>query len=445
MFFAYLTLFTALGIEAIGSFVSVAGLSKLFAGDVIVILMAIILDIGKVVSVTYAYRFWDKLTVLSKVYLPISILTYMLITSAGVFGYLSSKFETAIKEANTNTVLVTSMSEEQTRLQSRKLEIDAQIASVKSNDVYGRNLLIRRFGDESKRINDRLAVIDQELPALKVKAVTAGSSEIGPIMYVAEAFKLTPEQAVKYVIMMIMFVFDPMAVVLLIAANSLFLSLRSEKSSIMIEPQHVEKPVTEQIAVEEKVISEEGAPVAEEQPKDIEVEQTALEWPEISIKSTKQRKPRKPRSPRIKQIDDAPLPPVNQPNVDFADVTNDIAAAHAAAHAATLPELIEDPVFIDVSPKPVEVPLSTVEPIKEETVEVTPPPKKQRKPRAKKEKPPIAKSDIISKELPVASLSTVPDSPSSFLDMKVTQDGHVELPKHVSQATLQVIEQYKSL
>lgn len=416
MVFATITLLTALAIEAIGSYVSVVGLSKLFAGDMIVILMAISLDVGKVVSVTYAYRFWDRLTWLSKIYLPISILIYMMITSTGVFGYLSSKFETAIKDANTNTVLVTSMADEQARLQRRKQEIDAQIAGVKSDDVYGRNLLIRRFGEESKRINDRLTVIDQELPSLKIKAATAGSSEVGPIMYVAEAFNLTPEQAVKYVIMMIMFVFDPMAVVLLIAANSMFLALKKEQEEAEPPIITIEVPVKEELA--ESVV--EPQMVLEQVVEEPIVEEVVVASPKVVEEApVKQRKPRKPR---VKK--EVLAAETIEPQVDPA-AKNEMMTRFVKAIASS-------PQFeFETAAK---------------KVAAMSPAKKPRKPRVKKVKEtPVAVDDtitVVADPLPKSVLSDIPDNPHVL--SPIASEPRIET-RMMSQSAQDVINKFRNM
>ncbi len=220
MLFALLVFLSAFLIEGIGTYVSVIGLSSLFAANPIIITLAVALDLGKVVAVSFVYKYWAKINWIMKSYMTIASVVLMLITSAGVFGFLSGEFQKAISSTNTSSVMMTSLTDEQGRLQKRKLEIDKQVAQLPENNVRGRTTLLRQFGPEIKRINDRLIEIDKELPKLKVESIKK-NVEVGPIIYVAEAFSTTPEQAVKWVILTIIFVFDPLAIALLLAGNFL--------------------------------------------------------------------------------------------------------------------------------------------------------------------------------------------------------------------------------
>lgn len=250
MFFAILVLVSAFLIEGIGTYVSVVGLSSLFAANPVIIVLAIALDVGKVVTVSFLYKYWKKVNLLMKTYMTIAAIVLMGITSAGAFGYLSAQFQKAIATTNESGVVITALTDEQERLQKRKEEIDAQIAKLPDNMVAGRRALMKQFGPEVERINTRLVTIDAELPKLKVETLHK-NVEVGPIIYIAEAFGTTPEQAVKWVIMIIIFVFDPLAIALLLAGNYLLLMLKQERAETkakineMRETSIVVNPISE--------------------------------------------------------------------------------------------------------------------------------------------------------------------------------------------------------
>lgn len=220
MFFALLVLFSAFLIEGIGTYVSVVGLSALFASNPIIILLAIALDLGKVVAVSFLYKYYKKIGWMMKSYMSIAVIVLMIITSSGAFGYLSGSFQKAIAGTNQDTIVLTALTDEQGRLQKRKEEIDKQIAKLPDNNVRGRTQLMRQFGPEVGRINKRLEEIDKQLPDLKVAAIKK-DVEVGPIIYIAQAFNTDAEHAVKWVILTIIFVFDPLAISLLLAGNFL--------------------------------------------------------------------------------------------------------------------------------------------------------------------------------------------------------------------------------
>lgn len=239
MQFALLVLVSAFLIESIGTYISVLGLASLFSASLIVISMAVALDIGKVVAVTFLYKFWKDMHLLMKTYMTAAVMVLMLITSAGVFGFLSAEFQKAISSTNEQAVLITALTDEQKRLQTRKEEIDAQIAQLPQNSVRGRTVLMKQFEPEVSRINNRLAEIDKELPQLKMDTIKK-NVEVGPIMYISQAFGVTPEEAAKWVIFIIIFVFDPLAIALLLAGNFLL-----QQKNLVKEDTHQLPPVQE--------------------------------------------------------------------------------------------------------------------------------------------------------------------------------------------------------
>jgi len=155
-----------------------------------------------------------------KGYMLVAASILMLITSAGAGGYLSQQFQGAILSTKESDIRVTALKEEKTKLEARKIAIDTQIANLPSNTVKGRSKLMAEFKTEIERVNNRIIEIDKELPDLMVSKAGA-DSHVGPILYVADAFNTSVENAVKYVILLIIFVFDPLAIVLIIGGNFL--------------------------------------------------------------------------------------------------------------------------------------------------------------------------------------------------------------------------------
>ena len=226
--FKYLVLFSAFLIEAIATYVSVVGLSSLFAANLVIIILAMAFDLGKIVSVSFLYRHFKSINFIMRGYMLAATFVLMMITSAGAFGYLSGEFQKAISDTNQTQVIKQALEEEQARLQARKREIDNQIAKLPDNSVRGRTALMKQFEPEVSKINERLIDIDAELPKLKIEAIKKGV-EVGPIIYIAESFNTTPEVAVKWVILVMILVFDPLAITLLLAGNFLIAKEKEEK------------------------------------------------------------------------------------------------------------------------------------------------------------------------------------------------------------------------
>lgn len=252
MIFALLIFLAALALEGIGTWVSVIGLSAIFASSPVVVVLAICLDFAKIMTVSFTYKYWASINKLMKIYMTIATLVLVTITSTGAFGFLSGEFQKAIADTGTQSIKITTLEEEKGRLQKRKEEIDAQITNIPANNVKGRTQLIKQFGPEVNRVNDRLVQIDKELPDLKIKNIDK-ELHVGPIMYVAKAFNTTPEEAVKWVILTIIFVFDPLAISLLIAGNFLLEMGKKKKEEV--------KPVVEELNNDVPEIPEPSDPI----------------------------------------------------------------------------------------------------------------------------------------------------------------------------------------
>lgn len=234
MLFIFLTFAASLGIETIGTYISVMGLAAVFSANPVIMTMAVMLDFAKLVTVAFVYRNWSKVNMLMRAYMTIAALVLMLITSVGAFGYLSAEFQRALIPNKESQIKIDALTQEQARLQARKQEIDKQIAQIPANIVRNRIKLIASFKEEGDRVNARLVKIDEELPTLKVNDANV-EAHIGPISYVAKAFDVSMEQAVKWVIMLIIFVFDPLAVVLILAGNFLIEQRKIEAKQAEIQ------------------------------------------------------------------------------------------------------------------------------------------------------------------------------------------------------------------
>lgn len=237
MFLTALTFIAALLIEGLGTIISIIGFSAFFGSNPIIIALAAALDLGKIVVVTMLYKHWGSMNVLMRGYALSAALVTMIITSAGAAGYLSAQFQTAIIGTQEGQLKVQVLKEEQQKLELRKKQIDDQIANLPANFSRGRVALMKQFEAEQKQVTDRLTAISQELPTLQVTQISA-DAKAGPILYLAKAFDVPIEEAVKWVILLIIFVFDPLAVFLLVAGNFLL-----ERRAKMAEPdEQLEEP-----------------------------------------------------------------------------------------------------------------------------------------------------------------------------------------------------------
>ena len=252
---------SALLVEVIAASFSVYGLSKLFSGaSLAVIFMAASLEIGKVVTASYLYRAWDKINILTKTYLITALVTLVLITSMGIYGFLSNAFQSSTigfeKEAS-KIILVeeqikrladdkTSVAvDKQELMDGMKRDLDALNFADSSNyllvNVRKRQVRDIYLPEIQKRdaqldvINTRLDSLQTLSSDLKIQSIQTGA-DVGPIIWVARAFDTNVNTVVQYLIFVFIFVFDPLAVVLVIQTNKAWLDYKNEQSDDDIPP-----------------------------------------------------------------------------------------------------------------------------------------------------------------------------------------------------------------
>jgi hypothetical protein len=221
MFFILFTFFVAFLIEGLGTTVSVIGLSTLFGANLIIIALAVALDLGKIAVVSLLYTHWSNLGKIMRSYAFVASAVTMIITSAGASAYLSGEFQKAILGTQEIGLKVEVLKKQAAKYEDRKKQIDEQISNLPTKTTVNQRLrLMNGFKAEQKDLQDKIAALDKELPAMQVTQIGT-EAKAGPIIYISKAFDIPVESAVKYVILMIIFVFDPLAVFLIIAGNFL--------------------------------------------------------------------------------------------------------------------------------------------------------------------------------------------------------------------------------
>jgi len=242
VFIAILILIT-LSIASSAAFFSVYGLAQIFSGAFIpVIVMASSLEAGKLIAASYVYRFWNIINIPMKTYLISAILVLMMITSAGIFGFLSSAYQQDILPIKLQKQKIALLTSEKTELEqlkherlTRKRQIDSDITSLPKNFVTGRQRLMESYNGELSQLRSDIAsyttqIQDKTLQISKLKNETLKSeAHVGPIIFIAEAFGKTVDDATKWLILLIIFAFDPLAVSLTIGVNIAMAQRKKEK------------------------------------------------------------------------------------------------------------------------------------------------------------------------------------------------------------------------
>ena len=239
MFFGLVTLFVALSISAVAAYYSIVGLMAIFSAAAFSIaVMGVVLEIGKLVTASWLYQNWKTVPKVLKYYLTSAVVILMFITSMGIFGYLSKSHI----DAGTNTSQVTvKLDRVNSRIASEQKVIDRAERQLENLDKALERYvelgavskgLDRRISQEEERkkltdmVNKSQEKIDEYLDEkseyeLEIKNFEV---EVGPLKYISALLygddALTfLENAVRWVILILVFVFDPLAVLLVVAAN----------------------------------------------------------------------------------------------------------------------------------------------------------------------------------------------------------------------------------
>jgi hypothetical protein len=242
-YFKYFVGLSALLIAGSAAFFSVFGISKLFSGATLaVIIMAGSLELGKLVSASFLYRYWDKITLWLKTYMLVGVITLVGITSAGIFGFLSNAYQGATIEFEKQTATLFYKEDRLVQLEEDKVylkdELEQSVKALPDNYPTAKRKLREEYNPKVLEINTEILDIKQEIGDLKVVLIETGV-EVGPAIYLARAFNTDIDTVVKFFILIIIFVFDPMAVSLIIAYNNIVY----KKVDMYGEEKKVIKPV----------------------------------------------------------------------------------------------------------------------------------------------------------------------------------------------------------
>lgn len=231
MAFIIVLILTTLAVASAAAFFSVWGLAHLFTGSMVpVIIMGSALEAGKLVAASFLYRYNKIIKAPLKAYLASAVLILMIITSMGIFGYLSAAYQKDTLPLAEMQQKIELYSAEEKQLIERKAQIDKQIADVGPNYVRAKQRLQREFKPELDRIDARLSELTPELQKLKTDNVNV-QAKVGPIMFIAEVLNKDPNQAVFIFILILISVFDPLAVALTIATNIAIKNYKDEKKA----------------------------------------------------------------------------------------------------------------------------------------------------------------------------------------------------------------------
>jgi len=269
MFLAIITLLSAISISVIAAGYSIIGLATLFAGaKVAIIAMGSVLEVGKLIAASWLYRNWNSnlLPRSIKWYLTSSVIVLVFVTSMGIFGFLSKAHLDQVRPTGDNAVhiaLIDKQIDQQQIIIDRNESVLDQLDRVM--EVYIDNERVSKGLRERKKQKEERDILNAEIKAAmdEIARLTTEKSnleieqlkieaDVGPLKYVAELIygeqaKDHFDKAVRIIIIILIFVFDPLAVLLLIAANISFKQRSMHKKLIKEnEKQNLEDKIERQ-------------------------------------------------------------------------------------------------------------------------------------------------------------------------------------------------------
>ena len=275
MILAICTLFTALAISAVAAFYSIVGLMAIFSASAMSIaVMGVVLEVGKLITASWLYQNWKRVPLLLKSYLTIAVVVLMFITSMGIFGYLSKahidqgkgvaeiylKVERVDNRIQTerNTIL---------RYEKQLTNLDTALNKYLDLGAVSKGLAKREEQEpERKELVSLINKAQEKIDLLLTERaeyqlqINSFEVEIGPIKYISAIIYGDKaldyiDTAVRAVILILVFVFDPLAVLLIVSANMSFAEYNEKRKRAlnrkrkMLEKQNegkVKTTVTEQ-------------------------------------------------------------------------------------------------------------------------------------------------------------------------------------------------------
>ena len=256
--FPYVVLISSLTLAVSAAYYSVFGISKLFSAQAVAVaIMAGALEASKLITATYLHRYWKHLNILFKTYLTSAVIILMFITSLGIYGFLTSAYQTTANElfiinkevsviemkksryteqlngytseknqlAESITELTKGLSNN--KVQWRDKETNQIITSTSSKTRKVLQTQLNDFKDQRNIVSIKIesltdSITKLDLQVLDLESNSEVANEIGPLKYVSELMEKPMNQVVNWFILIFIFVFDPVAIVLLIAANKAF-------------------------------------------------------------------------------------------------------------------------------------------------------------------------------------------------------------------------------
>ncbi|MGE0634257.1 MAG: hypothetical protein AB7O96_17715 [Pseudobdellovibrionaceae bacterium] len=217
---------SAISVSVLGAGFSILGLADLFSGAVMsVMAMAASLEFSKFFIAAYLHQAKDRLGLTFKVYLGVSVVVLSCITSMGIFGYLSGAYQEASSTLEAETIRQAGLMADKTRMLQEAERIQKGIDEIPVTRISRKMEARKEFEPILANLNAEIAKTTKLMTEGDLKIIEI-KKRVGPLIYIAKAFNVDIDSVVKYLILILVLVFDPLAICMVIAVSE---SLQSRK------------------------------------------------------------------------------------------------------------------------------------------------------------------------------------------------------------------------
>ncbi len=240
-------------VASLAALFSVVGLAALFSGAwLAVCAMAGALEFSKFVLAAYLHQQWDRANKLLKVYLSFAIIILSLITSMGIFGFLSDAYQSASHELDTENFKLTEEKTKQTKITEEIARLTRSVDEIPDTRITKKLKARAEIEPMIRDLNKQHKESTQVATAINLKVLEI-KKKVGPLIYIARAFNIDIDTTVKYLIFVFVLVFDPLAICLVIASTQAIDSRRQRNRATDRRSDDLEKAIDQKVSVKKVV------------------------------------------------------------------------------------------------------------------------------------------------------------------------------------------------
>ncbi|WP_413291331.1 hypothetical protein [Bdellovibrio sp. HCB337] len=223
-------------VSTLGAAFSVVGLAALFSGAVVAVMaMAASLELAKFVLAAYLHQRWTQLGTIFKYYLVLAIVILSTITSLGIFGFLSDAYQSATAALETEAVKLESLKTQQNSARAEIARLNKSVEEIPVSRVTKRMELRKEIEPEIATLTKQIESLEQQVTQSNLHTLEL-KKKVGPLVYIAKVFKMDIDTVVKYLILLLVCVFDPLAICLVIATSGALDTRRPERQQAQEAP-----------------------------------------------------------------------------------------------------------------------------------------------------------------------------------------------------------------